>query len=176
MIEHGVVDGPITDAGNQGTAFHLCQRAAAEQRLHQRINGAVESVFADDLVDDADLLCAVSRDHFCGHEIAVGLPRTHGANHVGADHRRYDAQFHFTEAETGVVCCHGHVRRADQAQGSTKSGPLYAGNDRLGALINGLHQRGQTQGVLLILLRIQLAHGTHPVQVRAGGKVLAGSL
>ena len=54
--------------------------------------------------------------------------------------------------------------------------PLPPADGRAGQGIQAVHQRRKFTGISQIIFQVVIDHALHPVQVRAGGKVLPGSL
>ena len=166
----------MADASDQVAGFDLCLGGGGEQGVDQGIHAVVQLAFRNDLMGNAQRYGPLGGDHFRRHEITIGLPGAHSPHHIGADHRWHDAQLYFAEAEAGIVGGHRHVGGADQAQSTAKGCALNPGDNRLGALVDRLHQPRQFQCIVPVLLRIQFSHGAHPVEVGARGKMFAGGL
>ena len=108
--------------------------------------------------------------------VTAGLTHSHGAYHIGADHRRYQPQAHLGEAEAGVVAGQYDVTGTEQTEGPAIGRPLHQRHSGEGELVQGLHQPGQYPGIFPVLFKrggieVALKLVAHPVEVGASAKV-----
>ncbi len=110
-------------AGARPAAGLACSRC-----LQQAVHGVVQLLGGDHLVHEADAQGLGGVKALAGQEVALPGAGTHGAQHVGGDGGRDQADLDLAEAEVGAVHADGHVAGRHQAQAAGVDIALHAGD------------------------------------------------
>jgi hypothetical protein len=106
-----------------------------------------------------------SREALRREEPALRCPRTHGAQHVGADGRRNQSDLHLAEAIPGRVGAHRDVAGRDQAHAARVHITLHPRDHRFRALVDRAQHGSEAAGIGDVLLAREIGRAAHPVEV-----------
>lgn len=148
-------------------------RAVTQQGYREFFNAGIQLVFRHTFMNQSDFQRLVSGNFFRTEEIATGLARSHGANHIGSDSRRGDAQAGFTQAIAAGVSAHRNIAGSDQTQGTAVGRTLNPADGGLVDEVKHLHQSGQTMGVIYVFLLTECSGLLHVNKICARREMLA---
>ena len=108
----------------------------------------------------------------CRLKVASRRARADRLHHIGADHRRDQAQPRLRQAETRRLGSQRDVTCRHQADPATERNALHPGNGRPGQFIEDAHHAGKLARVGQVLGVGIVRHALHPAQIRPGGEAL----
>jgi hypothetical protein len=126
-------------------------------------------------MDQADFAGAGGVDAFGRLEVAAGLAGADGAQHVGRNRRRDDAELDFGGGENGFGRGDGDVAGGSEAHAATERGALDTGDGRFLHLGQRAQHSGQGAGVVQVVVEAVVGGALHPVEVGAGREAFSSS-
>src|SRR5437667_5375091 len=103
-------------------------------------------------MNETDFIRTLGAEAFASCEECACMGYTDFAQDVGRNDGGRNAQFDLAEGETCVVSSQGNVTDSDESDAASHRCPMYTCNDWTRKCINSLHEVGELQRILYILI------------------------